>query len=512
MGERLKTTITNTAMIWFPRLVISVIFLQTLFFKFSAAPESIYIFERIGIEPWGRYTVGIIELASAVLILVPRVSWFGAFIAFEVMVGAIFSHLSILGVSVRGDNGLLFIMAWIVAIAALTTMIQERFRLPMIGELFLQTRSIQNQGGIFRGRRSIAVVVLTLMSVITLLGVTQQIVTIQNILQAGVNSSSEVTSLARTSYFLTLGLIFTCFITFLLAVRYIVQPFVRLTRLCQQVIQGDLSSRTGVGSSLEIAILSHSLNLMLDRLQEQDTEIRNYSLETERLLRIVIHDIGNPLHVISTATEVARRLSSDVDTFTKTAFEQIARSASKIDLIIESTKELAVVRSGIHSLSCREVNLKKSMDTVVETFGTRLSSKNIRLELLDKSQDMDVLVTLNENLFLNSVLSNVISNAIKFSYPDSVIEISVSPPENSRLSLLIRDHGAGMSFEQLDRFKTCSPLASTIGTGNEVGTGFGLDIARSSLQKMRGQLDIETRPVGVHPLDHGTDIILRLPI
>jgi uncharacterized membrane protein YphA (DoxX/SURF4 family) len=100
--------------VWLLRIVPAIILLQTLFFKFSASPESVYIFTKVGMEPWGRIGSGIAELIAAILILVPRTTWLGALLAMGVMSGAIFFHLTTLGIEVQGDGGLLFTYALLV--------------------------------------------------------------------------------------------------------------------------------------------------------------------------------------------------------------------------------------------------------------------------------------------------------------------------------------------------------------------------------------------------------------
>src|SRR5262250_1525066 len=96
---------------WALRLIVAVILLQTLFFKFTGAAESVYIFSTLGAEPWGRIGSGIVELIAAILLLVPATVTVGASIALVVIVGAIMSHLTVLGIEVQGDGGLLFVLA-----------------------------------------------------------------------------------------------------------------------------------------------------------------------------------------------------------------------------------------------------------------------------------------------------------------------------------------------------------------------------------------------------------------
>jgi uncharacterized membrane protein YphA (DoxX/SURF4 family) len=93
--------------------------LQTLYFKFSGAAESIYIFSKIGIEPWGRIGTGIAELIAGILIIIPRTSVFGAVMAIGIMAGAIATHLFILGIEVMEDSGQLFIYALVVLLSSI---------------------------------------------------------------------------------------------------------------------------------------------------------------------------------------------------------------------------------------------------------------------------------------------------------------------------------------------------------------------------------------------------------
>lgn len=105
--------------IWFLRIVASSILLQTLFFKFSGAEESIYIFSKLGMEPYGRIGSGIAELIAATLILIPKTTWMGALLGCGIMSGAVLSHLFVLGIAVKNDGGLLFVLALIVLLCCL---------------------------------------------------------------------------------------------------------------------------------------------------------------------------------------------------------------------------------------------------------------------------------------------------------------------------------------------------------------------------------------------------------
>ena len=105
-------------LVWSLRIIAALIMLQTLYFKFTGAEESIYIFSTLGIEPYGRIGSGIAELIASILILIPATTGFGALIALGVMSGAILSHLTKLGIVVKDDGGQLFIYAVIVFISS----------------------------------------------------------------------------------------------------------------------------------------------------------------------------------------------------------------------------------------------------------------------------------------------------------------------------------------------------------------------------------------------------------
>jgi len=118
--------------IWVLPLLAAVILLQTLYFKFSAAPESIYIFSKLGMEPWGRIGTGILELIAGILLLIPGTTVFGALLAIGLMTGAIFFHLTKLGISVQNDGGQLFIYALFVFVSCIALVIIHRNDLTVI--------------------------------------------------------------------------------------------------------------------------------------------------------------------------------------------------------------------------------------------------------------------------------------------------------------------------------------------------------------------------------------------
>jgi uncharacterized membrane protein YphA (DoxX/SURF4 family) len=110
--------------------------LQTLFFKFTASPESVYIFSKVGMEPWGRILVGVLELAAGVLLIIPVTAWLGAALAFGLMAGAIGMHLTLLGIEVMDDGGYLFFLAMTVALCSAYVLSRNTDKIRAIVSLF----------------------------------------------------------------------------------------------------------------------------------------------------------------------------------------------------------------------------------------------------------------------------------------------------------------------------------------------------------------------------------------
>lgn len=129
---------THSPLKWIARILAAVIMLQTLYFKFTGAEESVYIFSTLGLEPYGRIGTGIGELIASVLILIPATTWAGAIMALGLMSGALFFHLTKLGIEIMGDGGQLFYYGVAVFCAAAYLLIMEREKVQTIITRFIK--------------------------------------------------------------------------------------------------------------------------------------------------------------------------------------------------------------------------------------------------------------------------------------------------------------------------------------------------------------------------------------
>ena len=114
------------------RIIVAIILIQTLRFKFSAHPDSVYIFEKAGLEPYGRLGIGVLELIAGVLLLIPKTVWMGATLTLGVIGGAIFMHITELGIQVNNDGGVLFTTALVTFVLSIIILYLYRKDIPLI--------------------------------------------------------------------------------------------------------------------------------------------------------------------------------------------------------------------------------------------------------------------------------------------------------------------------------------------------------------------------------------------
>ncbi len=116
------------------RIIIAIILVQTLRYKFTAHPDSVYIFTKVGLESYGRIVIGVFELIATILILIPKTVWLGALLTLGIISGALFMHLTDLGIEINGDGGMVFYMAVVVFILSLVILWMNRKNVPFIGK------------------------------------------------------------------------------------------------------------------------------------------------------------------------------------------------------------------------------------------------------------------------------------------------------------------------------------------------------------------------------------------
>ncbi|MCM2353580.1 MAG: sensor histidine kinase [Pseudobdellovibrio sp.] len=215
------------------------------------------------------------------------------------------------------------------------------------------------------------------------------------------------------------------------------------------------------------------------------------------LLRTLSHDLSNTTQLVKTTAQVLKENTEDANIMRN--IDRILHAAQEQSDIIENAKNSFLVR-GKHVLNLVPVNLKKSINEVIEMYQPEIKRKNL-LVVVNIEDNLQVLA--EKTSLTHQVLSNLISNACKFSHDGKSIHIAASFQEPFTIELKIKDQGVGIPHQLLDRIFDDEVDIRQVGTTGEMGTGSGLLIARDFMAVYGGNLQVEST------VDKGAEVTLR---
>jgi signal transduction histidine kinase len=244
-------------------------------------------------------------------------------------------------------------------------------------------------------------------------------------------------------------------------------------------------------------------------LQKNAMVVADQTRKLDNLLNIVTHDIANPLTLISGNAELL--LVQDASPAHNNALRRIARASELITDILHKVKKIQAAKAGKLRIETSPVSLNQIFDKLRFVFEARLEHKKQTLRINLPSALQDVMVHADPVMLLNEVLSNLVSNAIKFSPAGSVIDIAVTRAQNI-MRIEVRDQGMGIPKDLIPHIFDDSRSTSRPGTEGETGTGFGLPLARHVAEAFGGRLHVTSRGGDDTPGATGTTFILMLPV
>ncbi len=227
------------------------------------------------------------------------------------------------------------------------------------------------------------------------------------------------------------------------------------------------------------------------------------SNEQKELLHILCHDLANPFHNIQGILELLSDDLAQFETYAGYMRTTLRNGMSIIDLV-RSMRSLEEKKTKLELDSFSLNELIAESDTILRQ---KLSEKEITI---DNNIADDIVIKVEKVSFINSVINNLISNAIKFSAPGSNIKLTASRKEGM-VTLSVQDYGIGMPDTILRDLFDLSKPTSRVGTNGETGTGFGMPLVRKFVEAYGGTLTIESKEIDSHPEDHGTKVVLQLP-
>ena len=267
-----------------------------------------------------------------------------------------------------------------------------------------------------------------------------------------------------------------------------------------------------IQQEIKRAIQIRNLEIKNDQLHQQITlqkslmeqKVLEKTNDLTNLLRIISHDVKNPLTLISNWIEVLRTEETLSPHRREKIYQTIHRATSAITQILTRTERLEAIESGKADFYFKRVTFSTIKDHIDFLFKEKAQQKGLDIEFYG---DLEVSFWVDQAVFLDSVISNLVSNAIKFSLPNTKISLKATA-RGKESELVIQDEGIGIPDDLLERLFDPSASTTRKGTEGERGTGFGMPIIHTTLQKWQGKLDIETTTTKPHT---GTKITLILP-
>lgn len=229
--------------------------------------------------------------------------------------------------------------------------------------------------------------------------------------------------------------------------------------------------------------------------------------EKANLLRVLTHDVATPMTILKTSL---RRLERNIDN-PEHEINRMNRAVNVINNIFDHVKELEAVSSGKREMSLQKVNLVDVFNELKDLHQNALDSKEINIKLDFKQQGGDFIVLADRRGLCYQVFNNILSNAIKFTHAKGLIQITIeSFPKFTRS--IIKDNGVGMPEELLNHIFNSNAPTSRQGTLGEKGTGFGMPIVKSYIDKFKGKIEVQSiQQIKEDSTDHGTTITITLP-
>ncbi|MDD5231240.1 MAG: hybrid sensor histidine kinase/response regulator [Candidatus Marinimicrobia bacterium] len=235
-------------------------------------------------------------------------------------------------------------------------------------------------------------------------------------------------------------------------------------------------------------------------IKEQKDLILKQNREQKELLHILSHDLANHFSVINFALSL---IKSDAH---KTDYLGKIKSATTHGIdIINLVREMRNLQE--KSIPLERVNLYESIQESVILLGDRFESKNVEL-VINIEESLQVMA--EKRSLINSVINNILTNALKFSYEGGQVEV-VANEHDDDIVMIFEDHGIGMPANLLSQIFDISKSTSRPGTNGETGTGFGMPLIKSFVDFYGGKIEVESRDIQEYPREHGTKVSISFP-
>ncbi|HDP67016.1 MAG TPA: hybrid sensor histidine kinase/response regulator [Candidatus Marinimicrobia bacterium] len=234
-------------------------------------------------------------------------------------------------------------------------------------------------------------------------------------------------------------------------------------------------------------------------IKEQRDLIIKRSNEQKEMLHILSHDLGNHFAVIMFALELLKMNAHKADEY----LQRIKHATRQGIDVINLVREMRM--SEDKTITLEPLNLNKIIGESLLVLGDRFEQKQVCLNI-NVADDITILA--EKRSLVNSVINNLLTNALKFSFENSRVEISATE-RNGIIEFCVEDHGIGMPGAHLENIFNLSKSISRTGTSGEEGTGFGMSLIKSFVESYGGSITVESRDIQQYPQNHGTKVTIN---
>ncbi len=275
-----------------------------------------------------------------------------------------------------------------------------------------------------------------------------------------------------------------------------------------------------VKNALEIYELRHQNERLLEELKtinsnlEQKVQKRTKEIENQKaviskhandrkeLIHVLCHDLMNPVGALSGLLEQVKK---DQNRFLE-LFKYLLISVRNAENIIKLVRQIMVLESEKTELDTSLLNLREMVNESITILSSRLREKSIDIQM-DISPN--TLVNVERISFINSIMNNLLTNAIKFSYMGSQIIISTQRMSDD-VVISVRDSGIGIPPELLKNLFNTALASSRPGTDGETGNGFGMPLVKKFVQAYGGDIEVLSNTKATNPSEQGTEVKITL--
>ncbi len=279
------------------------------------------------------------------------------------------------------------------------------------------------------------------------------------------------------------------------ATDYILKPFIKEELISR--IQSHLGA-TMLNRKLRQAIIELKDSNKL--LNDSQGKLEKANSETKQLLHVLCHDLTNPFSSIISLLNTV-----DKDSFDEYKPHLLSAAQNGLE-IIDLVRKIRAIEEKKLDLTLSPVKLKSVVEESLLMLRNLFKQKNVTVNM---NISPDITVMIEPVSFINSVMNNILTNAVKFSFPGSSIEITAGI-FSGEVILIVKDRGIGMPHKILDNIFSMEKVTSREGTSGETGTGFGMPLVKKFLTSYKGSIEISSSDIKTSPSDHGTKVKIRL--